>query len=107
MANYPGVFKTALGEVAIKKNPLTPYTVIFPNHKITRQVSINSCGYAVLKNKNISILNLPLPLAEGQILIMLVFLWRSLYRVRREYCILQKSLTRRRRSPTSALDLAR
>ena len=59
MANYPGAFKTSTGAIAIKKTPLTPYTVIFPNHKVTRQVLVNSCGYAVLKNTNISSLNLP------------------------------------------------
>lgn len=57
MASYPAVFKTANGAIAIKKTP-TDYTVTFPNHKITRQVLVNSCGYAVLKNTNISSLNL-------------------------------------------------
>ncbi len=59
MTNYPAVFKTSTGEVAIKKTPGTNYTVTYLNHKVTRQVQVNSCGYAVLKNVTISSLNLP------------------------------------------------
>ncbi len=59
MANYPATFKTAAGEVAIKKTPLLDYTVSFPSHTLTRQVSANACGYAVLKNTNTTLLNLP------------------------------------------------
>ncbi len=58
MASYPGVFKTASGAIAIKKTPGADYTVTFPNHKVTRQVLVNSCGYALLRNVNISSLNL-------------------------------------------------
>jgi hypothetical protein len=59
MGSYPGVFKTATGGIAIKKTPSTDYTLTFPNHKATRLVLVNSCGYVVLKNVNITSLNLP------------------------------------------------
>ena len=59
MTSYPGVFKTASGAIALKKTPGADYTVTYPNRKVTRQVLVNSCGYVVLRNVNITSLNLP------------------------------------------------
>ena len=66
--NYPNVFKTPEGaftegggfRIAMTgKSPNTPYALAFPNHKTTRQVSVNPCGYAVLRNVTATSLNLP------------------------------------------------
>ncbi len=59
MASYSGVFKTTAGAIALQLSPGADYTVTFPNHKVTRQVLVNICGYAVLKNTNTTSLNLP------------------------------------------------
>jgi hypothetical protein len=67
MGSYPNNFKTPDGaftegggfRIALRKTPSTAYTVTFPNHKTTRQVSVNACGYAVLRNITATSLNLP------------------------------------------------
>jgi hypothetical protein len=60
MSSYPNVFKTPDGmNIAIKKSSGAVYAIAFPNHKTTRQVSVNACGYAVLRNVTATSLNLP------------------------------------------------
>ncbi len=59
MSSYPSNFKTPDGAIALRKSLNTPYALAFPNHKTTRQVSINACGYAVLRNVTATLLNLP------------------------------------------------
>ena len=58
-ANYPTVFKTPDGALALRKSSGAVYALAFPNHKTTRQVSTNACGYAVLRNITAASLNLP------------------------------------------------
>jgi hypothetical protein len=57
--NYPNNFKTPDGAIAIRKSLGAVYAIAFANHKTTRQVSINACGYAILRNVTAASLNLP------------------------------------------------
>jgi hypothetical protein len=59
LANYPNAFKTPDGAIALRKSSGAVYAIAFPNHKTTRQVSVNPCGYAVLRNVTATLLNLP------------------------------------------------
>jgi hypothetical protein len=58
LSSYPNNFKTPDGAIALRKSPNIPYAIAFPNHKTTRQVSVNACGYAILKNVTATSLNL-------------------------------------------------
>lgn len=67
MSNYPNTFKTPDGaftpsggfRIALRKSSGAVYALAFPNHKITRQVSVNACGYAILRNVTAISVNLP------------------------------------------------
>ena len=59
MSSYPNNFKTPDGAIALRKSSGAVYAIAFPNHKTTRQVSVNACGYAVLRNVTATSLNLP------------------------------------------------
>lgn len=60
LVGYPQTFKTSTGAIAITgKVPNAAYTVSYPNHKVTRQLTANACGFVQIRNFSALTLNLP------------------------------------------------
>lgn len=60
LAGYPATFRTGSGALAITgKTPQQAYTISLPNHKTTRRLVSNDCGFVKLSESTASTLNLP------------------------------------------------
>ncbi|MHC5723121.1 MAG: hypothetical protein ACYTXY_03005 [Nostoc sp.] len=60
LVGYPQIFETPTGAIAITgKTPNAAYTIAYPSHKVTKQLTVNACGFVQIRNFSASILNLP------------------------------------------------
>ncbi|MBN3869548.1 hypothetical protein [Nostoc sp. JL33] len=60
LVGYPQIFETPTGAIAITgKIPNAAYTIAYPSHKVTKQLTVNACGFVQIRNFSASILNLP------------------------------------------------
>ncbi len=67
LVGYPQIFKTSTGAMPAAgyayaiggKTPNAAYTIAYPNHKVTRQLTANACGFVQVRNFSASFINLP------------------------------------------------
>lgn len=60
LVGYPQIFKTPTGAIAITgKIPNAAYTVSYPNYKVKKQLTANTCGFVQVRNFSASFLKLP------------------------------------------------
>ncbi len=60
LTGYPTTFRTTTGAIAITgKSPNAAYTIKLLNHKTTRQIVSNDCGFVKLNENQANKLNLP------------------------------------------------